>query len=390
MSASEVYHQVEYQLTREIGGRVRESTFARVCLLVTGMIGAKNGSPAQIAKALKRMNLSLASAESLERQVRRMENDLEITAALCFDPFARAMLHKGQPQELVLILDPTTQEDKLVMVSVAVWYRGRALPLAWATWKANVALEGERFWKRIEQLLDEVQRLLPAKVGITLLADRAFGCPAFIDLLVKRGWHYVVRVQGQVLCCDRKGVERSVASLVPCRGNRRKLRGKAFKKAGWREVSVVCFWGRRHKSPLCLVSDLPPHYHLIATYRQRYPIEGTFRDYKSHGWRWEQGQVTSLEHVNRLLVGMALATWFVLLAGSWHARKILAIPPSAKRRTTPWDGKLSLFSHGLDLFQAWLIGSFPSDIAWFLSDWLAPSWRRQLTFHHARAFIFSL
>jgi hypothetical protein len=389
MSAREVYHQVEYQLTRTIGGKVEESTFKRVCLLVTGIIGAKNASPAQVSRALERLKLSQANAESIERQVRRMENDQEITAALCFHPFARAHLRYGHPQELVLILDPTTQEDKIVMVSVAVWYRGRALPLAWATWKANSPLEGAGFWERIDELLAEVEPLLPANTSITLLADRAFGCAAFTDLLVKRGWHYVVRVQGQVLCCDRQGRQRSVASMVPYRGKRAKLRGKVFKKIGWRDASVVCYWGRRHKTPLCLVSDLPPHWHLIQLYRRRYPIEATFRDYKSFGWRWEQGQVKNLEHVNRLLVGMALATWFVLIVGSWKAQQILDIPPSGNRRTTPWAGKTSLFGHGLDTLHAWLALQSLPVFLWVLSDWLAPNWKHQLTCFHARAFIFS-
>jgi len=107
-------------------------------------------------------------------------------ASLCFHPFARAHLRYGRPTELLLVLDPTTQEDKVVMVSVAVWFRGAGITPAWAIWPGNTPLEGDGFWKRIDHLLDEVAPLLPAQVSVTLLADRAFGCPAFIDLLVKR------------------------------------------------------------------------------------------------------------------------------------------------------------------------------------------------------------
>ena len=388
MPANEVYHQVDYELTREIGGKVDESTYQRLRMLVIGMIEGKSASPAQIAKALARLKISNASAESLERRVRRMENDEEITAALCFHPFARAHLRYGHPGELILILDPTTQEDKIVMVSVAVWYRGRALPLAWATWEGNRPLKGASFWERIDQVLAEVQGLIPAKTTVTLLADRAFGCAAFIHLVVQRGWHYVLRVQGQVHCCDRQGRECSVASLVPYRNQRKKLRGKLFKKIGWLEASVVCYWGKRHKTPLCLVSDLPPHWHLIHLYRRRYPIEASFRDYKSYGWRWEQGQVKNIHHVERLLVAMALATWFVLLAGTWKAQQILAVPPSGNRHTTPWAGKSSLFSLGLEQFQAWLAFDPLPVFLWRLSDWLAPNWRQQITNLHARAFVF--
>ena len=339
MSAIEVYHLVKQQLEEHIRSGVDESTLERVTLMVTGMIRAKSASPAQVSKALEELRLTGAKAESLERRIRRLENDPEMTASLCFHPLARAHLQYGHPSELLLILDPTTQDDRLVMVSVAVWYRGRALPLAWAIWPANEPLEGEGFWERIDKVLDEVATLLPVRVPITLMADRAFGCPAFIDLVVKRHWHYVVRVQGQTHYQDRQGRERTVQSLVPFRRQRAKLRGKVFKKKGWRDASVVAYWGRRHKTPLCLVTDLKPCWSVIALYRRRFPIEATFRDYKSYGWHWEQGQVKSLQHVERLLVAMALATWFVLLAGTWKAQKALATPSSGRRRTRAWDGK---------------------------------------------------
>jgi len=229
MSAPEVYHQVHELIRPHLAPEVDASTRERIALLVTGMIGAKSASPAQVARALERLQLTGASPESLERRIRRLENDPELSASWCFHPFARFHLRFGHPQELLLILDPTSQEDRWVMVSLAVWYRGRALPLGWAVWPANTPLEGDRFWARIDALLEEVVPLLPGGVTVTLLADRAFGCPAFIDLLVKRGWHFVLRAQGQTRCRDRCGRERSLASLVPYRHRRAKLRGEAFK-----------------------------------------------------------------------------------------------------------------------------------------------------------------
>jgi hypothetical protein len=370
--------------------QVDEATRERLKLMVVGMIQAKSASPAQVARALAQLGLSGAQAESIERRIRRLENDPEVSASLCFHPFARAHLLLGRPQELLLILDPTTQEDRLVMVSVAVWYRGRSLPLAWAVWPANTPLEGERFWQRIEKLLLEVAQILPAHLAITLLADRAFGCPAFIDLVVAQGWHYVLRLQGQTICQDRCGRECAVQRLVSYRGQRTKLRGLAFKKKGWRLVSVVAYWGRRHAKPLIVVSDLKPGWHLLALYRRRYPIEALFRDFKSCGWRWEQGQVVQPEHVERLLVCMALATWITLMVGTWVAQGYLAKKPTGRRRTPPWEAKLSLFAHGLDQLLAWIAdGPVPLTFRGQLMDWQAPNWQAQISGHHARAFVFA-
>jgi len=317
MPAAAVYHQIRDWVKELLDPQVDESTLERIALLVTGIIGAQSASPAHIAAALRKMGLSNAKAESIERRIRRIENDPEVTAALCFHPLARRSLVWERPQRLLLVLDATTKEDEVFMICASVWYRGRTLPLAWMVWPANVPLADARFWERVAYLLDEVAKILPYGVPVTWLADRAFGTPSFTDLVIAHGWHYIVRVQAQTKSRDGMGVERQVGNLVRQRGERARFIGQVFKKRGWREASVVVYWGPTHKEPLCLVSDLPPQWTLIALYQKRYHIEAAFRDYKTSGWHWEQSQVKDLGHIERLLVGMALATWAVLTVGAY-------------------------------------------------------------------------
>jgi hypothetical protein len=153
------------------------------------------------------------------------------------------------------------------------------------TCEANTALTGKRFWERIEELLTRVSELLPKDIPVICMADRAFGAPAFIDLLMKRGWHYVVRVQGQTVCQDCTDKTRRVEHLVQTTGQRAKMTGTVFKSKGWCTASVVVFWTGSYCSPLCLVIDLPPNWNLLEYYRRRYPIQAMFRDYKSSGWQ---------------------------------------------------------------------------------------------------------
>jgi len=386
MSCS-LYKRIADELDRHVDPAVDEHTRERLVLLVLGILESKSSKPSQIAQAIHRLGLSKGSAESLERRVRRIENDPEVTATWCFHPFARAHLCYGRPRELVLIIDPTTQDDRVVMLTVSVWYRGRALPLVWAVWAANCPLAGPGFWQRVAALLAQVAALLPRHIPVIWLADRAFGTPQFTDLLTAYGWHYIVRVQGQTRCRDRLGRERTLRSLVQRRTDRAKLCGHAFKKRGWRAVGVVVYWGRRHPSPLCLVTDLGAKWYVLRLYRQRYGLEATFRDYKAHGWQFEANQVRDLAHLERLLVGMALATWLALMAGTQVAAELLQQPPSP-RYTRPWAAKRSLFTLGLDRLALWLQGHCRSRLRWRLDDWQAPNWSDQLYFHHARAFVF--
>jgi hypothetical protein len=388
MPPQTVYREIRQLLNAFLDAEVTESTRERLALLVMGILSARNAAPARVAQALHTLGLTGATAESIERRIRRSENDPHLQATTCFHPLARAWLCREHPSQLLLVLDPTCQEDRVVMVSVAVWYRGRALPLAWMIWPGNTPLTDTRFWERLRVLLAQVATLLPRGVPVTWLADRAFGTPSFIDLLTEYGWHYLVRVQGHTRCRTRQGREQPLGELVRQRGARAKLRGEVFKKRGWRAASVVVYWGRAYKSPLCLVSDLAPAWALISLYRRRYAIEATFRHYKSYGWRWEQGQVTLLPHLERLLVGMALATWIAVMLGAEVAAKLLAHPPTGRRHTKPWAAKHSLFALGVERF-AYLLHASPQDaIRWCLGDWEAPNWEDQITQHHAYAFIF--
>jgi len=387
MPVAALYDQVRQLLQTHIGDGLNETSLERLVVLVCGIIGAKSASPARIAKVLHILGLSAAKTDSIERRVRRIENDPQITSVVCLHPLARSRLVLGRPQELLLVLDPTTQDDRVVMVSASVWYRGRALPLAWMTWPGNTPLKEECFWTRIESLLDEVATVLPVGVEVTWLADRTFGCPAFTDLVVARGWHYVVRVQDQTRCQDRMGREHQVRQLVKYPRQRAKLTGLVFKGQGWRQASVLVFWGRHYKGPLCLVTDLGPRWAWVVLYRRRYGIEAAFRDYKTSGWRWEQGQVKALEHLNRLLVGMAIATWIALSAGSQVAAELLARPSSGKRRTRPYEAKQSLFGLGLDRLHEILSGVSQTELTWQLDHWQAPNWSQELCAHHVRAFL---
>jgi hypothetical protein len=121
MAESTTYEQV-YGLLKQHLKEINEPTFRRLTLMVLGIIQAKNASPANIAKALDKLGLTNATAESIERQIRRIENDPNISVALCFHPLAKERLMWSRPEQLLLIMGPTTQEDKVVMLTVGVWY----------------------------------------------------------------------------------------------------------------------------------------------------------------------------------------------------------------------------------------------------------------------------
>ncbi len=388
MSSTIVHAQIQRIVDQHVAAFVRPSSRARLALLVSGIVEARNSRPSRIAAALYKLGLSQAEPESLERRLRRTQRDPDLQARACLDPFVRAQLQAGQPSALVVILDPTCQDERVVLLMASVWYRGRSLPLAWDSWPANEPLAGAGFWERVGQLLAHVARLLPAGVPVTWVADRAFGTPQFTDQLAHYGWHWVVRVQGQTRYRDRGGREGALQDRIRRPGQRFKGCGAVFKKHGWRTAQVVGVWGRRHKAPLLVVSDRPLQWELLAIYRQRAATEGTYRDYKSDGWELERNQLKNRAHLEVLLVGLAWATWLVVWAGAQRAATYMQRPPTGRRRTRPHPAKRSLFLLGLEAFNRYLAHWSP-DIGQ-LPDWTAPNWSTQLHQQHRMAFIFSL
>ena len=71
MSASATYEQV-YELLEQHLREINKPTLNRLTLLVLGIIKSKSASPANIAKSLDELGLANATAESIERQIRRI------------------------------------------------------------------------------------------------------------------------------------------------------------------------------------------------------------------------------------------------------------------------------------------------------------------------------
>ena len=387
MSEHPLYREVGTVLRETVGLYLSTASWERLTRLVVGIMKSESISPSKIAKGLDALGISQAQEESLARQIRRTQNDRQISAKVCVDPFVRSQLARAETACITLILDPTTQDERVVLLVAAVWYRGRALPLAWLSWPAQKPLRGASFWERVAHLLARVASLLPKGKQVVCVADRAFGTPAFTDLVSFYQWDFVVRVQHQTRCQLPSGQTLKIGDLVKWPGQRRKACAQVFKKRGWRQASLVVQWSPAQASPLCLVSSLPLSWDILAIYQRRYGIEPMFHDFKSAGWHVEACQVSDLDHFDRLLVGLVLAHWLVVLLGTQVATEFLQHPPSGRRRSRPPAAKLSLFSLGLQRLKRWLSGSCDRTLAWIARDWDAPAWYRQITNHHCRALL---
>jgi Transposase DDE domain len=237
---------------------------------------------------------------------------------------------QGRRGRVDLLLDATTtgataRQAGTVTLVLAVGWHGRALPLVWRTWTADIP--GQHWKEAIRQMCSLVQDVLPPTVQVVLLADRGLTGAPLAHLMQDLGWHFVWRVQGQTRVCQADGTVRPIAALAPRPGAHCALtavRVWAPRRKGdcwvssWEEarvVNVVALWRLTDKEPWLLVTDLPASLTRCADYRRRTWEEELFRDLKSFGWQWQRSRVRRPARVERFLLVLALATlWVACLA----------------------------------------------------------------------------
>jgi len=358
----------------------------RLVCLVFGILLAKSVVLSRIAAEQSAFCGGSIAVESHERRLRRIENDPRLRWRETYAPAVRRIVKWRRARLLVILIDESGHSDVIRTLVAALWYRGRAIPLAWVSWPAQVPLAGS-YWDQVDALLAMLEEIIPPDLKVVVIADRAFGNPTFTDRVEKRGWDWLVRIQRQTCFRDRQGRRWHASQILPRRG-RWKGRGQMFKKQGWREASLVAFWDHRHREPLFIASSLPPRWELIWLYLCRGAIECLFRDWKSLGWQWERSQVTDLDHWAVLLVGLAWATLVTLCLGDQAAQQLLS-SPARPRRTLPRVGKRSLFQLGLERLQARLYGTVDEPVCWTLGAFAAPNWSQQVRNYHGRAYVFA-
>jgi hypothetical protein len=316
----------------------------RLALLVTGLLLARHTALPRIAARLRQVNPT-THADSIERRLRRILTDAQWDVPEIFDAFVRVSLQRLPAGRCVLVLDDTQQADQCTLSTLALAYRGRALPLAWCRWSGQ--LHGA-YWTQIEQLLEHAQRVLPPQVQPVVLADRGLTSPILVKLIQQHGWDYVLRVQQETtLRTAPRGPRRvRLDELVHQPGEPGVLLdGWVFaKRSAWAHVAAV--WCVGYQEPWLLISNLDLRLEMVTVYSQRMHIEALFRDTKSGGFEWELSRVLRPERAERLVLALMLAVWCAVLLGEASIRAG-EIPAYGRRARS-----VSLLRRGLDWLSA--------------------------------------
>jgi Transposase DDE domain len=289
----------------------------------------------------------LGKPNTVERRLQRFLHNPRLDWQGCLPAFAAWVLRSlGTPRLLVWWVDETSLQEHLKVMAVSLAYQGRAIPLAWWSYRPEAWPMGQV--ALIGTLLDWVAAGLPAGCRVLVEADRGLGTsPELLRAIQARGWYFLVRVQRQVHLRLANGRIVPFARLVPKAGRRWRGQVEAFKKAGWLRCWAVGLWRAPHTAPWLLLTNWPKA--RGQWYGWRMWEELAFRDFKSTGWQWQRSHVWAPEAANRLWLVMALAYVWVLSLGT----RVLHTPAWYLELTRGRRGRDSVFALGRRWLTRW-------------------------------------
>jgi hypothetical protein len=306
------YNAITKALRQCYGGPIQghfQQHLATLALLICGIIGAGHTQLPEISAC----SPEDSKPESRVKKFKRWLTNPKVTPEDYWLPFAKALVAKlsQHKNEITLVIDGSVVGRGCVGLVVGIVYAGRALPLVW---QVRAGSKGHFAQSEHLALLAKVKALVPAGVRVIFLGDGEFDGTLLQEELNSEQWHYVVRTAKNSQL--RVGEEwLKFEQLGVTRGGLVWREGVGFSGEGYGSLLAIAYWDKQYEEPLYLISNLTSAYQAVDYYKRRWRIETFFSDQKSRGFRLEESHLSQPAALERLLIGCALAYWWLTYLG---------------------------------------------------------------------------
>lgn len=311
-----LYHKVERDLVKMLAGE-RVTRVRNLALLVTGLYASMSVHLPRIAARCPQR----AQVRSLVVRLQRFVANPAVEVARLWRPLVGPVLAPyGQGQPLTLLVDLTKVGARHRLLTAALAWRKRALPLAW---RALEGVKGHASAKTVITLLQQVQALLPAGHGpVTVVADSGFQAVDTAEWVQQQGWDFVLRLRAHTTYQAADGRWRQLRSLKLAPGEVRCLGAVPLTRRphGVRGY-VVVYRGPTDEQPWYLWLSRPEAWWGIRTYRRRVWTEALYGDLKRHGFHLEHTRLATAARIERLMLAVAWTYIWLLTLGGWVVKR---------------------------------------------------------------------
>lgn len=316
------------------------SVLVTLALLVTGLMLGRSVQFWEIA-------VWTPSDVQLQSAIRRLERFVanpEVKVATLFEPFVLAMQASLSNETAYLILDGTQVGRQCRPLMAALAYHETVLPLGWQSLRGKKGHVTGAFQKALRERL---QPYLRAYRHVVVLGDAEYCNEPVISWIRQQQWAFVFHVRENCLVRTTDDPAwQPIAELLDASelgaGQVRHWEQVCFtQEHRLPGLTLTIHWGPDEAEPLCLISNLPIAQQPHLVYERRFWIETLFGSCKSRGFGLARTHLTDPEHIDRLILAIAIATCMTLGLGTHLAlSKQTARVDRADRRD------LSLFQIG--------------------------------------------
>lgn len=251
--------------------------------------------------------------ESLTNRVYRFLDNRHVNCTTHYLPLIHNLFSSWPDREVNLIMDRTDIGQEKSILLLAVGFKHRAIPLTWRV----LPFGGTGAEMQLE-LLQRINPYLPKGIRIMFYGDTEFRAVKVQRYCRQKGIGWQLGVKSDILFHLSDGRWKSLSTLKVNHGERRYVHDVTLtKKHAWTDVHLMVDWTYQGDHPRYVVCHRPTGRHSWRHGRKRFWIEPTFRDWKSYGFDLESSQIENDHHLNRLLLGMSVATLWMLLLGQW-------------------------------------------------------------------------
>lgn len=332
---------VIYNLFNVINLKLRKPLKKTLVELVTCLL---ENNKAHLCKMGEELAVNGPSKNACIQRVRRFLSNKRISPSLMIIPLIYLMrpLLESLP-EIVLSMDRTEWKKRskwINILSVAVCYKGRALPLFWMVFgqKGNSSLE---HWKEVlTPVIERLQQMdwLSDK-PIHVVADREFGSPKLAEWLKKiYAISSTLRIKSSMYLKEENKPEVKVASMIQKmkKGSCIVLHNQILTRSSSFKMNVLLTWKKKYDEPLIVATTSDKPFLSDKTYGKRFGIECMHKDWKSNAFDLEKTKVTDPKRIDTMLIPIAFAYVFCMLEGERKEQsgEDIRKPPKGKTRMT--------------------------------------------------------
>lgn len=310
----QAYHRIKRQLCQWLPNE-RITRLRNLALLIFGL----QASGAIHLSLIVRKWPSRSQEVSLVNRLRRFLNNPAVEVQRWYRPLAQEVVNGFGGRQYRLILDCTKLGFGYRLMTVALAYKKRALPLAWSVHRG---CKGHTTAADQIALLRQVAPLLPKRREVWVMGDTGFQSVPLLRWLTRQHWHFVIRQQGRITV-RQPGQPWTKLNQFDLQPGQSRLLGwvrlTQTHNAGW--FWLLLHWAEGEDEPWYLVSDRQGYRDLLRFYRTRMWIEEMYGDWKGHGFDLEATHLDDPDRLTRLVLAVCITFVWLITLGSYVVKR---------------------------------------------------------------------